>query len=80
GWVGFGKRLQEISKPYKAAVYEFGWHNHDFEFFKLQDGSRPIEHIFEGAPDISWEADIAWVMRGPSFSIQAKGSAPPRIT
>lgn len=64
GWLAFGKRLQEMSKPYKDAGYEFGWHNHDFEFVKLPDGSLPIEHIFEGAPGISWEADIAWVVRG----------------
>lgn len=64
GWLAFGKRLQEMSKPYKDAGYEFGWHNHDFEFVKLADGSLPIEHIFAGAPDISWEADIAWVIRG----------------
>ncbi|TCL73911.1 sugar phosphate isomerase/epimerase [Rhizobium sp. BK251] len=64
GWLAFGKRLAEMSKPYKDAGYEFGWHNHDFEFVKLADGSLPIERIFEGAPDISWEADIAWVVRG----------------
>lgn len=64
GWLAFGKRLQEMSKPYKDAGYEFGWHNHDFEFVELSDGSLPIERIFEGAPDISWEADIAWVVRG----------------
>jgi sugar phosphate isomerase/epimerase len=64
GWTAFGKRLAEMAKPYKDAGYEFGWHNHDFEFVKLADGSLPIERIFEGAPDISWEADIAWVIRG----------------
>ena len=64
GWLAFGKRLQEISKPYHDAGYQFGWHNHDFEFVPLADGSLPIDHIFDGAPDISWEADIAWVVRG----------------
>ena len=80
GWLAFGKRLQEMSKPYKDAGYEFGWHNHDFEFVKLSDGSLPIERIFEGAPDISWEADIAWVIRGgadPFAWIEKLGS---RIT
>ncbi|QPB21670.1 sugar phosphate isomerase/epimerase [Rhizobium sp. 007] len=80
GWLAFGKRLQEMAKPYKDAGYEFGWHNHDFEFVKLADGSLPIERIFEGAPDISWEADIAWVVRGgadPFAWIEKLGS---RIT
>ena len=80
GWLAFGKRLQEMSKPYKDAGFEFGWHNHDFEFVKQADGSLPIEQIFEGAPDISWEADIAWVFRGggdPFAWIEKLGS---RIT
>lgn len=64
GWHDFGARLQRISKPYKDAGYDFGWHNHDFEFVKLEDGSLPIEQIFTGGPDLSWEADIAWVVRG----------------
>ncbi len=69
-----------MSKPYKDAGFEFGWHNHDFEFVKQADGSLPIEQIFEGAPDISWEADIAWVIRGggdPFAWIEKLGS---RIT
>lgn len=80
GWLAFGKRLHEMSKPYKDAGFEFGWHNHDFEFVKQADGSLPIEQIFEGAPDISWEADIAWVIRGggdPFAWIEKLG---PRIT
>ncbi|MDK4712148.1 sugar phosphate isomerase/epimerase [Rhizobium sp. CNPSo 4039] len=80
GWFAFGKRLHEMSKPYKDAGFEFGWHNHDFEFVKQADGSLPIEQIFEGAPDISWEADIAWVIRGggdPFAWIEKLG---PRIT
>ncbi|GES45000.1 xylose isomerase [Rhizobium dioscoreae] len=80
GWRAFGKRLHEMSKPYKDAGFEFGWHNHDFEFVKQADGSLPIEQIFEGAPDISWEADIAWVIRGggdPFAWIEKLG---PRIT
>ena len=37
------------------------WHNHDFEFLALADGSYPIEHILtEG---VLWEADLAWIAR-----------------
>jgi len=42
----------------------FGWHNHDFEFVKTADGAIPQEEIFSAAPDIGWEADIAWIVRG----------------
>lgn len=64
GWKDFGQRLQKASLPYKAAGFQFGWHNHDFEFAALEDGSIVLDRIFEGAPDILWEADIAWIVRG----------------
>lgn len=64
GWVAFGKRLQEAGRPYRDAGYDFGWHNHDFEFRPLLDGTMPQERIFEGGPDLSWEGDIAWVVKG----------------
>ncbi|SMC82776.1 sugar phosphate isomerase/epimerase [Rhizobium sp. RU36D] len=64
GWFAFGQRLQEAGKPYVDAGFDFGWHNHDFEFKALEDGSTPQEQIFAGGPELSWEADIAWVIRG----------------
>ena len=30
----------------------------------LADGSLPQDHIFAGGPDLEWEADIAWIIRG----------------
>ncbi len=64
GWLDFGKRLQKAGAPYRDAGLGFGWHNHDFEFKPLADGSLPQVAIFEGGPDLEWEADIAWVIRG----------------
>ena len=64
GWYAFGQRLAEAGKRYQDAGYVFGWHNHDFEFHTLEDGSTPQEQIFAGGPDLAWEADIAWVIRG----------------
>lgn len=64
GWRAFGKRLEKAGKPYRDAGYIFGWHNHDFEFFTLPDGTVPLDHLFEGGPDLAWEADIAWIIRG----------------
>lgn len=61
GWKAWGKRLGEIGKWARAEGYGFGWHNHDFEFRKLKDGSLPHERIFEGGPLVDWECDIAWV-------------------
>ena len=64
GWFAFGQRLQEAGKRYQDAGYTFGWHNHDFEFKALADGSTPQEQILAGGPDLTWEIDVAWVIRG----------------
>ncbi|PSJ64184.1 sugar phosphate isomerase/epimerase family protein [Pseudaminobacter soli (ex Li et al. 2025)] len=64
GWRGFGERLAKVGERAKAAGYGFAWHNHDFEFAPLADGSVPQEHILSTAPDIGWEIDVAWIVRG----------------
>ncbi len=64
GYAEFGRRLAAAGQPYRDAGLGFGWHNHDFEFQPLADGTLPQVAIFEGAPDLEWEADIAWVIKG----------------
>jgi sugar phosphate isomerase/epimerase len=63
GWTRFGKRLASIGAAVRGEGLSFGWHNHDFEFRKLPDGSLPIERLFAAAPMIDWECDVAWVAR-----------------
>ncbi|WP_274626650.1 sugar phosphate isomerase/epimerase family protein [Arvimicrobium flavum] len=64
GWRDFGKMLAEVGKPYRDEGYDFAWHNHDFEFQPLGDGSVPMTHILDAAPELGWEMDVAWVIRG----------------
>lgn len=64
GWKAFAKRLNAIAGAYRAEGFAVAWHNHDFEFVKLPDGSLPISVIFENAPLLDWEIDVAWVARG----------------
>jgi sugar phosphate isomerase/epimerase len=64
GWKAFGKRLAAAAERAKGAGFDFAWHNHDFEFKALPDGSTPQARIFEGASDLGWEIDVAWVIRG----------------
>ena len=66
GWLAFGGRLSKIHQRLSDAGMRFGWHNHDFEFQVCEDGSIPMQSILEGAPEIDWEADIAWIVRGGS--------------
>lgn len=64
GYVDFAEKLQQLSETYKVAGFDFGWHNHAFEFVALADGTIPMQVILDHAPDIGWEADIAWIVRG----------------
>ncbi|AKS44905.1 Sugar phosphate isomerase/epimerase [Octadecabacter temperatus] len=64
GWADLGARLNAAGKKYAEHGISFGWHNHDFEFVALADGSVPMDVLLESAPDIAWEADLAWVVRG----------------
>lgn len=64
GWHDLGARLQKAGAPIRAAGLNFGWHNHDFEFIKTADGAVPQTALFEGGPDLKWEMDVAWVVRG----------------
>ena len=66
------------------------WHNHDFEYRPLPDGTRPIDHLLDAAgPNVGYEIDFAWVTRGGGdavseikrygkrmFAIQVKDTLP----
>jgi sugar phosphate isomerase/epimerase len=64
GWRDFGKRLNAIAQTYRAEGFGVAWHNHDFEFKKLKDGSVPHDLMFSQAPQLDWEMDVAWVVVG----------------
>lgn len=80
GWVNFAHRLSAINERVRATGRHFGWHNHDFEFVAASDGSIPQETILNAAPDIDWEADIAWIIRGGGDPMDWIGRHGNRIT
>lgn len=80
GYLAFGQRLAEAGKPFRDVGLGFGWHNHDFEFRCLDDGTVPMTAMLEGAPDLEWEADIAWIIKGGGDPFDWIGSRRERIT
>lgn len=64
GWRGFGGRLAAVHENCRKAGLRFAWHNHDFEFVPTGDGAVPMKEILDAAPEIGWEIDVAWVVRG----------------
>ena len=68
GWIALGQRLARTRDMIEREGLRFAWHNHDFEFEPLPDGSYPIEHIL--GSDLAWEADVAWVTLGDGDPIE----------
>ncbi len=64
GWQRVGAELAEYARRLADDGIKFGWHNHAFEMVKLPDGSMPLDWILGDNPDVHWQLDIAWAVRG----------------
>jgi len=90
GWKRIGEQLGEGAERAKARGFAVAWHNHEFEYRLLPDGTRPIDHMLtSGGELLGFEIDFAWVLRGWAdpeaelrkfasriLSIQIKDTAP----
>jgi len=61
GWKKLHESFAIAAEKAKAAGLGLGYHNHDFEYVTLADGSRPIDHLIGNG--VSSELDIGWVAR-----------------
>lgn len=61
GWQAIGGRLAAAGRRLADEGLKLAWHNHDFEFRPLPDGSLPIEALL--GETLLWEADLAWVAK-----------------
>ncbi len=62
GWTAVARQLSVHAAAAKEHGFRFAWHNHDFEYKVLADGSRPID-ILLSATDVFWEADVGWIAK-----------------
>jgi len=58
-----GRRLAVLQRRAAASGFRLAYHNHDFEFITLEDGSLLMEVLLGAEPAILWEADIGWLIR-----------------
>lgn len=75
-WTALARELNDLAKYYRDQGFGFGWHNHHFEFWPLDSGRTPMEVLLTEAPELDWEMDLAWVVRGegdPKRWIDAHG-------
>lgn len=68
GWKAVGRQLEIIAEELSDKDLDFAWHNHAFEFVRLEDGSYPIEHIL--GDTLGWEVDVAWIACGNADPIE----------
>jgi sugar phosphate isomerase/epimerase len=61
GWEALGARLASVSRRLAGEGLKFAWHNHEFEFAQLPDGSFGIEHAL--GEEVLWEMDMGWVFK-----------------
>jgi sugar phosphate isomerase/epimerase len=62
-WKQLAAALGKIADAFRAAGKGFGYHNHHWEFVKLDGGKTPIELILEASPNVQWEFDLAWAVK-----------------
>jgi sugar phosphate isomerase/epimerase len=62
-WRALGQELAQLGRRVTAEGLGFGWHNHNWEYQKA-DGRFYLDVMFAEAPDLLWQADLAWIARG----------------
>jgi sugar phosphate isomerase/epimerase len=89
-WQNLGRKLARGAAQAAPNGLKVAWHNHDFEYVPLADGTRPIDHIFDaGGSDVWFEIDCGWIVRAGAdpaselkryanriIAIQTKDTAP----
>ncbi|MFK0161045.1 sugar phosphate isomerase/epimerase family protein [Rhizobium sp. NPDC090279] len=81
GWRRVGESLGKGAEAAGKEGLKVAWHNHDFEYHRLEDRSRPIDLLFEAAgPGVDFEIDIGWVTRGWADPAQELRRYADRIT
>ena len=78
-WQAMGRELAAHGKAFNAAGMAFGWHNHHWEFGKAADGRTFLDVMFAEAPDIVWQADMAWIIRGNADPVAAMNKYAKRL-
>ena len=78
GWRALGEELAGIGSDLRARDLALAWHNHDFEYVRLDDGSRPIDHLM-AAQGLALELDIGWVVRAGADPLAEVTRFAPRL-
>ena len=78
-WRRLGKELAGYHKIVTGEGLRFGWHNHHWEYGKTAGGKTFLDCLFEESPDMLWEADLAWIVRGGADPVAELGKRRDRV-
>jgi sugar phosphate isomerase/epimerase len=69
GWRALGRELAQIAERFAKQGLQLGYHNHDWELKPKGQGTTALDLIFEGAGagPLTWQADVAWLVRGDAL-------------
>ncbi|WP_299046218.1 sugar phosphate isomerase/epimerase [uncultured Tateyamaria sp.] len=79
GWQAYGARLAAVQDRFAQSGLDTAYHNHDFEFMPLPDGTLPMDLILEHAGDVLFEYDVAWAVRAGADPMAPIGTYGARI-
>lgn len=60
----FIAKYEAIAKKIADNGMKFFYHNHHFEFIKLENGQTVLEYLIDNAPSFNFTLDTHWVQRG----------------
>jgi sugar phosphate isomerase/epimerase len=82
GWRRVGAELGRMAEALEPYGLGLGYHNHDWELKSFADGSTALDHLFAGADGspLTFEADLAWLVRGGADPIDWMRSLQTRLT
>jgi sugar phosphate isomerase/epimerase len=82
GWRRVGEELGRIADRLSDLGVRLGYHNHAWEVQRYPDGSMPLEHLLEASRNapLSWQADIAWIVRGGADPMRLLNHYQDRLT
>lgn len=84
GVTAFAADIATVAKRLAAAGMDFSYHNHHWEFVKVEDGRTWLQALYESAPAdvLKAELDVHWITAGgasPATWIRALGRRQPLL-
>ena len=81
-WHRVGVELGYTAQKMNAEGLALGYHNHHWELKPYEDGTTPLQHLFQGADGspLTFEADLAWLIRGNADPVEWMENQRSRLT